>query len=218
VIIGYGITGIGVAYTLLNHADGKNLQATMLEARTAVGGATGWNGGHLVSDSDSLFLSLVKEVGLEQAAETVRFSEANIRRLRELVALLSPADREAVEFRDVTTSTAYEERDSFEEAVNGVRQLVKALPGGDLKYKVSSKDEASKVREGTEYCPWVLTPSQKFGYKNSDGALEQQGVAALWPYRLLTTVLASLRRNFGDWFTLETHTAVTTISHNGQVS
>lgn len=37
----------------------------MLEARPAVGGAIGWNGGHLVSDSDSLFLNLVKEVGVE---------------------------------------------------------------------------------------------------------------------------------------------------------
>ncbi|KAK7416362.1 hypothetical protein QQZ08_012019, partial [Neonectria magnoliae] len=99
------------------------------------------NGGHLVSDSDSLFPSLVKEIGIEQAVETVRFSEANIRRLRDLVAQLDPAEREAVEFRDVTTTTAFEDRGSLQEAANGVRQLIKALPDGDLKYKVAFKDD-----------------------------------------------------------------------------
>ncbi|KAJ4176840.1 hypothetical protein NW755_014202 [Fusarium falciforme] len=117
----------------------------MLEARGSVSGATGRNGGHLVSDSDSLFPALVKAVGFELAVETVRFSDANIRRLRELVNQLDPEDRQATEFRNVTTSTAFEDQESFDEAVDAVRQFVKAYPNGDLRYKVSNQEDATKV-------------------------------------------------------------------------
>lgn len=121
----------------------------MLEARGAVSGATGRNGGHLVSDSDSLFPTLVKALGLELAVETVRFSEANIRRLRELVGQLDPEDRQATEFRNVTTTMAFEDHESFDEAVDGVGQLLKAYPNGDLKYKVSNQKDATKVCDET---------------------------------------------------------------------
>lgn len=144
-IIGSGITGTAVAHYLLNH--GGDLRVTMVEARTAVSGATGRNGGHLVSDSDSLFPTLVKEVGIDRAVETVRFSEANIRRLRDLTTQLSPEESSAVEFRDVISTTGLEDQKSFEEAVDGLKELLKAVPDGDIKYKVCKKEDASKVRE-----------------------------------------------------------------------
>ncbi|KAI8664753.1 DAO domain-containing protein [Fusarium sp. Ph1] len=202
VIIGSGITGIAVAHCLLNHPKASGLQVTMLEARGSVSGATGRNGGHLVSDSDSLFPALVKAVGLELAVETVRFSETNIRRLRELVDQLDPEDRQATEFRNVTTSTAFEDRESFDEAVDAVRQLIKAYPNGDLEYKVSKQENATKT----------------FGYRQVAGVIEQHGVAALWPYRLLTTILASLKRDFPDRFYLETYTPVQSINHQHHAS
>jgi hypothetical protein len=117
----------------------------MLEARTAVSGATGRNGGHLVSDNDSLFSALVSTVGLERAIETVHFSEANIRRLKDLIAQLLDAEREAVEFRTVTTTTSFEDRHSFKDAVKTMEELTNAVPDGDLKYRVSSAAEASQV-------------------------------------------------------------------------
>lgn len=117
----------------------------MLEARTAVSGATGRNGGHLVSDSDSLFSSLVTSVGLDRATETVRFSEANIRCIKHLVAQLNDADRDAVEFRTVSSMSAFEDEESFSAALKSINQLTKAVPDGDLKYKVTTKNEAIKV-------------------------------------------------------------------------
>lgn len=144
-IIGSGVTGTAVAHYLLNH--GGDLRVTILEARTAVSGATGRNGGHLVSDSDSLFPSLVKEVGIDRAVETVRFSEANIRRLKDLTTQLNPEDSESVEFRHVVSTTGLEDEESLEEAVDGLKQLLKAVPDGDIKYKVCKKEDASKVRE-----------------------------------------------------------------------
>lgn len=145
IIIGSGITGIGAAHSLLNHAKGTDLKVTMLEARTAVSGATGRNGGHLVSDSDSLFPALAETIGVERAIETVRFSDANIRRLKELIAQLDPEDREAVEFREVTSATSYTDQSSFRGAIEEVKQLLEAVPDSDIKFKVYNREEAAKV-------------------------------------------------------------------------
>ncbi|KAI1054375.1 hypothetical protein LB505_014169 [Fusarium chuoi] len=195
IIIGSGITGIGAAHSLLNHAKGTDLKVTMLEARTAVSGATGRNGGHLVSDSDSLFPALAETIGVERAIETVRFSDANIRRLKELIAQLDPEDREAVEFREVTSATSYTDQSSFRGAIEEVKQLLEAVPDSDIKFKVYNREEAAKI----------------FNFTNVVGAVAQTGVAALWPYRLLTAVLASLTKQFSDRFSLETNTPVLSV-------
>ncbi|KAF4442961.1 putative oxidoreductase ordL [Fusarium austroafricanum] len=202
VIIGSGITGIGAAHCFLNHPKGAGLKVTMLEARTAVSGATGRNGGHLVSDSDSLFPALVKTIGAERAIETVRFSEANIRRLKELIAQLDSADREAVEFREVVSATSFTDQSSFDAAVEDVRQLLKAIPDSEITFKIFRKEETAKI----------------FNFTNAIGAVAQTGVAALWPYRLLTAVLASLMKDFPDRFALETNTPVQSISLSKDLS
>ncbi|KAF9773111.1 hypothetical protein IL306_009154 [Fusarium sp. DS 682] len=174
----------------------------MLEARTAVSGATGRNGGHLVSDSDSLFPALAQTIGVERAIETVRFSEANIRRVKELIAQLNPEEREAVEFREVISATSFTDQSSFDGAIEEVRQLLKAVPDSEIKFKVLNREEAAKA----------------FNFTNTVGAVAQTGVAALWPYRFLTAVLASLRSQFSDRFTLETNTPVISVQHQENAS
>lgn len=52
-----------------------------------------------------------------------------------------------------------------------------------------------------------------FGFHNAAGAIQQRGVAALWPYRFLTAVLSSLVRQFPTSFQLETNTPVLEIQH-----
>ncbi|KAJ4117484.1 hypothetical protein NW768_010847 [Fusarium equiseti] len=198
VIIGSGITGIGAAHYLVHN--NNRLNVTMLEARTAVSGATGRNGGHLVSDSDALFPSLVKAVGVERAMEIVRFSEANIRRLKELLGGLNPAEREAVEYREVVSATSFTDQATFEDAVQGLRDFLKAVPEGDIKYKVFNKEETVRI----------------FNFTNTAGAIAQTGAAALWPYRLLTAILASLRKDFADRFALETNTPVLSVGAVGE--
>lgn len=98
-----------------------------------------------------MFPSLIKEVGIDRAIETVRFSEANIRRLKDPTALLSLEEREAVEFRNVISTTGLEDQESFEEAVDGLKQLLKAVPDSGIKYQLCNKEDASKVRESMIY-------------------------------------------------------------------
>lgn len=198
VIIGSGITGCSVAHTLLNHASARNLRITMLEARTAVSGATGRNGGHLVSDSDSLFTALVPIIGRERSIETVRFSEANIWRLKELIAQLPDVEREAAEYRAVTATASYADKGCFKDAVGAIKELADAVPNMNLKCTASAAPSAC----------------QKYHYRDTNGVTQQCGVGALWPYRLLTAVLAQLLKEHGHRFTLETTTPVLSIEHN----
>ncbi|EEU41695.1 uncharacterized protein NECHADRAFT_16153, partial [Fusarium vanettenii 77-13-4] len=71
-IIGSGITGTSVAHTMLNHPSAAGLRITILEARNACSGATGRNGGHLVSDTCGRFEDLVNALGVEEAISILR--------------------------------------------------------------------------------------------------------------------------------------------------
>ena len=75
VIVGSGITGVSLAYTLLSQNPSQNPVPTivLLEARTACSGATGRNGGHTKCASYRSFLENVNNLGQEEAAKIVRF-------------------------------------------------------------------------------------------------------------------------------------------------
>jgi glycine/D-amino acid oxidase-like deaminating enzyme len=159
-----------------------------------------------------LFPALAETIGVERVVETVRFSDANIRRLKELIAQLSPEDREAVEFREVTSATSFTDQSSFRGAIEEVKQLLEAVPDSDIKFKVYNREEAAKV--SLAILVYVSTADclcQVFNFANAVGAVAQTGVAALWPYRLLTAVLASLTKEFSDRFSLETNTPVLSV-------
>lgn len=201
VVIGSGISGISVARSLLHatRSKGQPLRVTMLEARTAVSGATGRNGGHLVSGSEDMFPHLAETAGFEQALEVARFSEANIRHLRELAHHLPFADREAAELRILDSATAYEDQDDLDEAAQASKALNQKLPDSTIEYQYYSSRNAS---EELGFVPSVA------------GAIQQNRVAALWPYRLLTAVLAEMLTDFAGRFTIETHTPVLSIDHD----
>lgn len=145
-MIGSGVTGCGVAYALLNDksAEAQSLRVTVIEARNAVSGATGRNGGHLISDSDSLFGHHVQTLGEEEAIKILHFTEANIVRLKELTASLDPADREATELRTVVASVGFD-MCTLEEAKNTARLLKGLLPERELAFGIISKTEAMTV-------------------------------------------------------------------------
>lgn len=144
-IIGSGITGCSVAYALLGAAESPGLRICVLEARGAVSGATGRNGGHLVSDADSRFETLLQLFGREEAIKIFRFSEANIARLRELAAGLDPADRDAVEFRDLVTTAGTSSQEILDHTKDSIGLLDETVSKKTVISKINSKEEAESV-------------------------------------------------------------------------
>ncbi|KAL8736249.1 MAG: hypothetical protein Q9166_000404 [cf. Caloplaca sp. 2 TL-2023] len=71
IIIGSGITGVCIAYNLLQRAETSSV--LLLEARTVCSGATGRNGGHTKSAAYRAFLDNVRDQGEEEAAKIARF-------------------------------------------------------------------------------------------------------------------------------------------------
>ncbi|KAM0329245.1 hypothetical protein ACHAQA_004547 [Verticillium albo-atrum] len=145
VIIGSGVTGCGAAHTLLNHPHASNLSLTMLEARDAVSGATGRNGGHLVSDAAEMISSLVAQYGKEEAIKVVRFSEANIARLREIASSLGAAASEAAELRTVIATTGFKDEETLAEAAEAIKLLDELVPDAEIKHKIISAAEGIEV-------------------------------------------------------------------------
>lgn len=145
VIIGSGVTGCGVAHTLLNHPAGSNLRVTILEARGAVSGATGRNGGHIVSDTAGHFQSLVDGLGVEWAVQILRFSEANILRLKELAAQLEDKDRDAAELRSLISTSIIMDRETLEPLKQSLKLLKEAVTSCILEQKVIEDQDAFKA-------------------------------------------------------------------------
>lgn len=66
VIVGAGIAGVSTAFFILKNTNKKVL---LLEANKVAHGATGHNGGHIVSYFEKQFYSLVNDFGLKMATE-----------------------------------------------------------------------------------------------------------------------------------------------------
>lgn len=144
-IIGSGITGCSVAYTLLHNSESSGLRISVLEARNAVSGATGRNGGHLVSDADSHFGTLLQLFGSEEATKIFHFSEANIARLKKLVAELDPADRDAVELRTLVMTAGVSNQEILDRAKGSISLVDETVPEKTIRSKIISKKQAESV-------------------------------------------------------------------------
>lgn len=142
-VIGSGITGCSVSHSLLKQS--STLRVTVVEARRAVSGATGRNGGHLISDSSSLVPKLVPVIGAEAAREMACFSEANKARIRDMVSELGDKEREAVELRNVTGTVAFEDADIFNAAVQEMKVLNEVNPASAHQQQTIPPDEAIQV-------------------------------------------------------------------------
>ncbi|RKL46338.1 hypothetical protein BFJ70_g2833 [Fusarium oxysporum] len=198
-IIGSGVTGTSVAHTLLSHPRAAG-RITMLEARTACSGATGRNGGHLVSDICDRFQDLADSLGAEEAIKILRFSEANIAELKAVVAQLDEFEQDAVELREVNATATIGDRETLEH-LKGSFELMKATAGQTkLAYGVIEDQDVIK---------------NKYKYRDGVAVSEQKGAGALWPYRLITIVQKRLLNAHKSRFSIETNTPVLSISSQG---
>ncbi|UPK99990.1 hypothetical protein LCI18_010925 [Fusarium solani-melongenae] len=197
-IIGSGITGTSVAHTMLNHPSAAGLRITILEARDACSGATGRNGGHLVSDTCGRFEDLVNALGTEEATRILRFSEANITELKALVSQLEQEERDFIELREVNATDVVMDKKSLEEAKRSLELLQATIPDTILKYGMTEDQDIIK---------------NEYMYRDGIACFTQEGACALWPYRLVTILQKRLLDLHHGRFSLETNTAVTSVSY-----
>ncbi|KAF4458110.1 hypothetical protein F53441_118 [Fusarium austroafricanum] len=199
-IIGSGVTGTSVAHTLLNHPRAAGLRITMLEARTACSGATGRNGGHLVSDICDHFQDLANALGVDEAVKILRFSEANITELKAVVAQLDEAERDAVELREVNATATIGDRETLEHLKSSLELMKASAEETALEYGLI--EDAGVIKD-------------IYKYRDGVAISEQKGAGALWPYRLITILQKRLLGAHKGRFGIETNTPVHSISSQG---
>uniref|UniRef100_A0A8H7N0J5 FAD dependent oxidoreductase domain-containing protein n=1 Tax=Bionectria ochroleuca TaxID=29856 RepID=A0A8H7N0J5_BIOOC len=196
-IIGSGITGCSAARAIVSHKAGSAMRVAVLEARTAVSGATGRNGGHLISDTWGLFPELVDEFGLADAVDIARFSAENISTLRKVVSGLSDADQDTVEFRDVVATASLSDVQSWEGSKRAAEIFTEAMgPDFAIQIEVSADKDIAK---------------NDYSYANGVGFMKQHGAAALSAYRLVAAVWRQILDKHPKSITLETETPVLSV-------
>ena len=89
VLIGSGITGISIAQHLLRLD--PTLRIVMLEARTAISGATGRNGGHIKTVPFTDYYALKAELGRKSAMKITKFRLAHLDAIVKEAELLGKA-------------------------------------------------------------------------------------------------------------------------------
>ncbi|KAF2153877.1 FAD dependent oxidoreductase [Myriangium duriaei CBS 260.36] len=198
VIIGSGVTGCGAAHTVLHSKEAAGQRVTVLEARETCSGATGRNGGHLVSNIVQMVPFHLKEHGKHNAATIAGFSAANISRLHEIANGLNDKDRDAAELRVVKERVGMTDNALFEQAVQATK-AAGDLPSNSIRHNIFTD---RKLIQDSQF------------HDNVAGMIEQECGGALWPYRLITAVFESLLHDFPDRFQLETHTPVESISYD----
>ncbi|KAJ5688791.1 hypothetical protein N7462_003183 [Penicillium macrosclerotiorum] len=198
-IIGSGITGCSVAHTLLNNPKLRNKRIAVFEARALTSGATGRNGGHLVSPAAVDFAAVAKLFGPDKAAEVSRFSFRNLERFYEFVATLDDNLKGVSEVRKVQKVMNFLESTTFDNFKDSLRQFSAACPELADQFKILTAEEAKA----------------KYKFNESAGACEQPA-GAIWPYRLITGLFAKMLHENPSRFSIDTNTPVTSVTYNSE--
>lgn len=137
VVIGSGITGTSVAWHLLK-CD-PHIRVAILEARSLCSGATGRNGGHLISYGGISYADTKNAVGPEMASKILQFVFETIVQVKKIA--LEHAATES-QLRDVTRVRTFGDEDSFKAAKRSVAEFEKDYPEYEGLYKFISRDGA----------------------------------------------------------------------------
>ncbi|KAH8808473.1 FAD dependent oxidoreductase [Xylogone sp. PMI_703] len=142
VVIGSGITGVSVALGLLNKDEKEKV--VMLEARQAVSGATGRNGGHTKTASYRTFLTNLASLGVSDAVKIARLEYNNMKATQSFIRTHNiPCDLVCCDTVDVIY-----DQDQWNKALKSIEAMRKYMPddlNGAAKYRIWSSDEAVEL-------------------------------------------------------------------------
>ncbi|KAJ9640126.1 hypothetical protein H2204_003351 [Knufia peltigerae] len=192
-IIGSGASGCSVASNLLQNELSGDQRVTVFEARTLTSGATGRNGGQLLTHIPKFYKTYAEAHGKEAAGRIARYA---LRTVDKMVDIAYSEDLGACEVRKVRDVMAFEDEEGFNAAVSSVRLYEEALSEENDKYSIIDKDSAKKHHQ----------------LKNAVGALTATAWA-FWPYRLFTGIFQRLLDRYPNRFSIETRTPVLSIDY-----
>ncbi|KAK1691108.1 FAD dependent oxidoreductase-domain-containing protein [Colletotrichum godetiae] len=191
VVIGSGITGCSVTKTLLEHGASRNSHVTILEARTLVSGATGRNGGHLVTASGHTYGPLAAQHGDEAAKQITRFSILNVDRIMEMVMAMDAEAQERCQIRDVLKVMAVGDEETWTAAKRSVLEFQRAVPEHSEYHRIIESDDVP----------------ERWNIKGAYGAVEHDA-GAVWPYRLIMGIYEALLKQDRTRLAIEANTPV----------
>ncbi|KIW10971.1 hypothetical protein PV08_10270 [Exophiala spinifera] len=184
VIIGSGIAGISTALHLLRRD--PRLSIVMLEARTAISGATGRNGGHIKAVPWADYFALKETYGKESAMKITKF------RLAHLEAMVAEAEALGEEgkvglVRRVDGVCAIYDKDFWTQAKLRLGVFLDDFPEEKGRWNIHEDEKELKALELADAHGCIVGPA-----------------GAAWPYRFLGVVLSRLLQS--GQLSLETHT------------
>jgi glycine/D-amino acid oxidase-like deaminating enzyme len=150
-IIGSGVTGCSVAKNLLESLPADSgASVTVFEARALTSGATGRNGGHLISPLPHVFSYIEKVLGKDEATKIGRFAN---RTLDAMYALSDESSElsEAGETRRVTSVGAFYDQKVFDETRQSWIRYEQCLPECRGEHQVFGPEEALRVSQLFSY-------------------------------------------------------------------
>lgn len=141
-VVGAGIAGIMTAYFVLKYTDKSVI---LIEGSRVAHGATGHNAGQIVSDFEKGFAELVREFGMDKAADAERS-------VRSVWVLLEEIYQEAALSTPLSSFMGYDGFCSIEHMVEEIRSSVLRLEAGLQTYPIYvAKEIAHDERFLKEY-------------------------------------------------------------------
>ncbi|KAK7899812.1 hypothetical protein LTR67_003557 [Exophiala xenobiotica] len=184
VIIGSGIAGISTALHLIRRD--SSLKIVMLEARNAISGATGRNGGHIKAVPWADYYALKEAFDKESAVKVTKFRLAHLDAMVAEAAALGEAGEAGLVRRLEGISAVYDK-----EAWNFAKVKLDAF----LEDFPEERDKWTMCEDESEL--------KELGLVNAYGCIKGRSGAA-WPYRFLGCILSQMLDQ--GHLNLETHT------------
>jgi glycine/D-amino acid oxidase-like deaminating enzyme len=131
-----------------------------LEARTLVSGATGRNGGHLVTASGHTYGPLAKQHGVEAAKQITRFSIFNIEHIMKMVRGMDAELQDRCQIRNVLKVMAVEDEETWAAARQSVLDFQRAVPEYSSYHRIVEREDIAEVsfmlNDGDFAMAWLI--------------------------------------------------------------
>lgn len=145
VIIGSGITAVSTAQHLLRLD--PNLDVVILEARAAISGATGRNGGHIKASPWGDYSSLKQLFGKESGMKIMKFRMAHLDAFCQEASHLGEAGKSGLVRRTQSLSVSYD-LNAWERSKESLREFLCDFPEERSKWSAIDNPAELKVCQG----------------------------------------------------------------------